>query len=447
MRFGTDGVRGVANAELTAEFALSLGRAAARVLGGDHFLIGRDTRRSGPMLEAALAAGLCAEGRTVELLGVLPTPAVACLSAFDGVGAAVISASHNAYADNGIKLFAPGGLKLRDDTQAAIEAELAAPGVDEGGAVTGSAVGSISHVEGRATERYEETVLAALDGRRLDGLRVVLDCANGAASDVAPEVFRRTGADVTVVHAEPDGRNINDGCGSNHPDVVGAVVRERGADLGFAFDGDADRVVAVDRDGRLVDGDQLIAIAALDLRARGELRGDVVVVTVMTNLGFRQGMATAGIDVVETAVGDRNVLEALDRHGASLGGEQSGHLIFRDRATTGDGLLSALVVADVVTRAERPLAELADAAMTRLPQVLRNVRLASTPPDLTERIAARVASAEARLGESGRVLIRPSGTEPLIRVMVEAPTEDVAAEIADDLVDAVETAAAGGSGA
>jgi phosphoglucosamine mutase len=442
MRFGTDGVRGVANAELTPEFALSLGRAAARVLGGDHFLIGRDTRRSGPMLEAALAAGLCAEGRTVELLGVLPTPAVACLSALDGVGAAVISGSHNPYADNGIKLFAPGGLKLRDEVQAAIEAELAAGARKGGGDVpSGAAVGSISHVEGRATERYEESVIAALDGRRLDGLRVVLDCANGAASDVAPEVFRRTGASVTVIHAEPNGRNINDGCGSTHPDVVAAAVRESGADIGFAFDGDADRLLAVDRDGRLVDGDQLIAIAALDLRARGELRGDVVVVTVMTNLGFRQGMAAAGIEVVETAVGDRNVLEALDRHGASLGGEQSGHLIFRDRATTGDGLLSALVVADVVTRADRPIAALADAAMTRLPQVLRNVRLASTPTDLADRIAERVGQAEAQLGESGRVLIRPSGTEPMIRIMVEAPTEQAAVAIADDLVEAVESAA------
>jgi phosphoglucosamine mutase len=439
MRFGTDGVRGVANAELTPEFALSLGRAAARVLGGDHFLIGRDTRRSGPMLEAALAAGLCAEGRTVELLGVLPTPAVACLSALDGVGAAVISGSHNPYADNGIKLFAPGGLKLGDDVQAAIEAELAG-GIGGGDRTSGTAVGSISHVEGRATERYEESVLAALDGRRLDGLRVVLDCANGAASEVASEVFRRTGAEVTVIHAEPDGCNINDRCGSTHPEVVAAVVRDSGADLGFAFDGDADRVLAVDHDGRLVDGDQLIAITALDLRARGELRGDVVVVTVMTNLGFRQGMAAAGIEVVETAVGDRNVLEALDRRGASLGGEQSGHLIFRDRATTGDGLLSALVVADVVTRAEQPLAALADAAMTRLPQVLRNVRLTSTPADLAERIAPRVAKAEAALGESGRVLIRPSGTEPMIRVMVEAPTEQVAAEIADELVEAVTSA-------
>jgi phosphoglucosamine mutase len=443
MRFGTDGVRGVANAELTAEFALSLGRAAARVLGGDHFLIGRDTRRSGPMLEAALAAGLCAEGRTVELLGVLPTPAVACLSALDGVGAAVISASHNPFQDNGIKLFAPGGLKLRDDVQAAIEAEL--DGLDVQAAVTGRAVGAIAHVEGRATERYEAAVLDALDGRRLDGLHVVLDCANGAASEVAPDVFRRTGAVIDVIHAEPDGVNINDGCGSTYPADVSALVRERRADLGFAFDGDADRVLAVDHEGRLVDGDQLIAVAALDLRARGELRDETVVVTVMSNLGFRQGMAAAGIEVVETAVGDRYVLEALDRHGASLGGEQSGHLIFRDRATTGDGLLSALVVADVVTRAGRPLAELADAAMTRLPQVLRSVRLASRPDDLSERLAPHVAAAESRLGESGRVLIRPSGTEPVVRVMVEAPTEDVATQIAEELVVAVTAAAAAAS--
>jgi phosphoglucosamine mutase len=445
VRFGTDGVRGVANAELTAGFALSLGRAAARVLRGDRFLIGRDTRRSGPMLEAALAAGLCAEGCDVELLGVLPTPAVACLSALDGVAAVVISASHNAFADNGIKLFAAGGLKLRDEVQSAIESELDALGHSErgSGGVTpvGAAVGTISHVEGRATERYEATVLDALEGRTLDGLHIVLDCANGAASDVAPEVFGRTGAALTVIHAEPDGSNINERCGSTHPGDLCTAVVDRGADLGFAFDGDADRVLAVDHRGRVIDGDQLIGVAAIDLRARGLLRGDKVVATVMSNLGFRQGMAAAGIEVVETVVGDRAVLEALDRHGASLGGEQSGHLIFRDRATTGDGLLSAVITADIVSRRGTPLADLADAAMTRLPQVLRSVRLASRPTDLAERIAASVSAAEARLGASGRVLIRPSGTEPVVRVMVEAPDEALAAQIGEELAAAVELAA------
>jgi phosphoglucosamine mutase len=443
VRFGTDGVRGVANAELTAGFALSLGRAAARVVRGDRFLIGRDTRRSGPMLEAALAAGLCAEGCDVELLGVLPTPAVACLAALDGVAGAVISASHNPFGDNGIKLFAADGLKLSDDVQAAIEAELdtGLPAGSDGSVPVGAAVGTISHVEGRATERYEATVAASLEGRTLAGLRIVLDCANGAASDVAPEVFGRTGADVTVIHAAPDGSNINERCGSTHPGDLSVVVTERGADLGFAFDGDADRVMAVDHRGRVIDGDQLIGVAAIDLRARGLLRGDKVVATVMSNLGFRQGMAAAGIEVVETAVGDRAVMEALDRHGASLGGEQSGHLIFRDRATTGDGLLSALITADVVARSGTSLADLADAAMTRLPQVLRNVRLASRPVDLAERIAASVSAAEARLGASGRVLIRPSGTEPVVRVMVEAPDEALAAQIGEELAAAVEHAA------
>ncbi len=438
MRFGTDGVRGVANAELTPEFTLALGRAAARVLGTGRFLIGRDTRRSGPFIEAALAAGICAEGVDVELLGVLPTPAVAWVSALDHTPAAMISASHNPFGDNGIKLFAAGGLKLADDAQAEVEAEIARVTSGASGDVpTGAAVGVIRHVEGRSTERYEAAVLATLEGRRLDGLRVVLDCAHGAASVVAADVFTRAGGDITLIHAEPDGININEDSGSTDPAVLATKVVETGADVGFAFDGDADRVLAVDASGRLIDGDQLIAIAAIDLKARELLRGNTVVVTVMSNLGFRIGMQRAGIDVIDTQVGDRYVLEALDLGRFSLGGEQSGHLIFRDRVTTGDGLLSAVTIADVMVRHGRPLAELADDAMTRLPQVLRNVELRARPHDMVERLAPDIAAVEAELGTAGRVLVRPSGTEPLVRVMVEATDATVAATLADRLVDRI----------
>ena len=443
MRFGTDGVRGVANAELTPEFTLALGRAAARVLGGERFLIGRDTRRSGTLLEAALAAGLAAEGVDVDLLGVMPTPAVACLSQADGVPAAVISASHNSFEDNGIKLFDAGGAKLADATQAEIEAVLgeltgsADPTSFVSAPLVGAAVGSIVEVDGRPVERYESAVLSVLDRRTLGSLRVVLDVANGAATSIAPDVFARAGAAVEVIHGEPDGTNINVGCGSTYPEDLCAAVVASGADLGFAFDGDADRVLAVDGAGRLIDGDQLIAIAAIDLRDRGLLHHDTVVVTVMSNLGFRRGMAAAGIEVVETTVGDRYVLEALDAGGYSLGGEQSGHLIFRDRATTGDGLLSALMIADVVSRTGRGLAHLADAAMTRLPQVLRNVRLADRPDDLVARLDVPIRAAQAELGDAGRILVRFSGTEPLVRVMVEAADQPLAESIAERLATVV----------
>jgi len=443
MQFGTDGVRGVANAELTVEFATALGRAAARVLGGTRLLIGRDTRRSGTMLEAALAAGACAEGVDVELLGVVPTPAVAILSALDGHPSAMISASHNPFADNGIKLFAPGGFKLSDAVQHELEAEVArlrsTPAPHD--VPTGARVGAIHHVEGSATARYEATVLDALEGRNLDGLVVVLDCANGSNSDVAPEVFRRAGAQVTVIGDRPNGININEATGSTHPERLQAEVVRLGADVGFAYDGDADRVLAVDASGALVDGDHLIAVCARDLNERGRLTKSTVVVTVMSNLGFRQGMQRAGIEVLETQVGDRYVFEEIERAGLSLGGEQSGHLIFRDIVTTGDGLLSSLIVADVMRRSERTLAELAGEAMQRIPQVLRNVRLSRRPSDLNERIAPAIDAAQAELGDAGRVLIRPSGTEPLVRVMVEAPTSEAADRIAGDLCRAIEAAA------
>ncbi|MGH9125221.1 MAG: phosphoglucosamine mutase [Acidimicrobiales bacterium] len=435
-RFGTDGVRGVANAELTPEFVLVLGRVAARVLGGPRFVIGRDTRASGPLLQAALTAGIAAAGVDAVDVGVLPTPAVAALAAADGVPAAVISASHNPYSDNGIKLFAAGGRKLADDTEARLEAALEeqlGKGQPGGGSSTavpvpvGAAVGRVSS-DGDARERYVTGVLAALGGRDLGGLRVAVDCAHGAASVTGPELLRRAGADVVAVLADqPDGTNINEHCGSTHPAALQAVVRDTGADAGLALDGDADRVIAVDHTGTVVDGDQMIAALALDRMARGSLVGDTVVVTVMTNLGFHLAMAEHGVTVHTTAVGDRYVLEALDRGGWSLGGEQSGHVIFRDLATTGDGMLTGLQLLDVVARSGERLAELAGRAMVRLPQVLRNVAV-----DHPDRLAAaaevwdEVKAVEAAFGERGRVVLRGSGTEPVIRVMVEAPTHEEA---------------------
>jgi phosphoglucosamine mutase len=444
LKFGTDGVRGVANADLTPELALALGRAAARVLGGDRFAIGRDTRRSGPMLEAALCAGLVSEGADVELLGVAPTPEVAWWSVTAGAPAAVVSASHNPFADNGIKLFAAGGRKLADDVEERLEDQLKCLLGDDApvrppDAPTGAALGAVRTVSASVHAGYRAAVSASLAGRDLAGLRAVVDCAHGSASVVAPGVLSDLGVEVEVIHAEPDGTNINAGCGSTHPEELARTVAARGADVGVAFDGDADRVLLVDAAGELVDGDHIIAICAIDRHERRALAGDSVVVTVMTNLGFRLAMDKRGIHVVETQVGDRYVLEALESRHFDLGGEQSGHVIFRDLATTGDGLLTALQVLDVVVRSGRSLADLAGEAMTRLPQVLRNVHVAERDPAVAERLAGPIASVEARLGDHGRVLVRPSGTEPLVRVMVEAPTEAEAKAAADELVEAVES--------
>ncbi|MBW3547568.1 MAG: phosphoglucosamine mutase [Actinobacteria bacterium] len=438
LRFGTDGVRG-RDAELTPEWVAALGRAAAAALGGGRFVIGRDTRRSGPMIESALAAGLAASGVDVERLGVLPTPAVAWLSAAEGVPGVVISASHNPYTDNGVKLFSPGGRKLSEEVELRLEGELER--LQAGGPVSsagGTGIGTVTDRD--VSGAYIEALVASLEGRRLDGLSIVLDPANGAASAVGPAVLRRLGADVRVIHAEPDGLNINAGCGSTSPDELCRTVVASGADLGLALDGDADRVHAVDHRGQLVDGDQLLAMFALDLRRRDRLRDATVVVTVMTNLGFRRAMAEHGVTAVETPVGDRHVLAALERGQWSLGGEQSGHIIFRDLATTGDGVLSGLLLADLVRRAGRPLAELAAAAMTRLPQVLRGVAVQRRPEALPEAVEAEIAAVEAELGGSGRVLVRSSGTEPMVRIMVEAPTPVQAEHAAERLVAAVERA-------
>ncbi len=448
LKFGTDGVRGVANQELTPELVLALGRAAAGVIEGSTFLVGRDTRVSGPMLQAALSAGLASEGVSVVDLGVLPTPGVAFASATRGLPAAVISASHNPFPDNGIKLFAPGGCKLADHVEEVLEARLTQ--LLGGGGVAGSSVpassvrtgGSVGRLETDATalDEYVAHLVGSLEGRRLDHLRVMVDCANGAAFQAAPRALVELGAEVEVIGDQPDGTNINDDCGSTFPMALQRAVVATGADVGLALDGDADRVLGVDGQGGLLDGDHLLALCAQDLRSRGRLRDDTVVVTVMTNLGFRHAMAAQGIAVQETAVGDRYVLEALERGGWSLGGEQSGHLIFRELATTGDGTLTGLLVLDLLRRRGRPLAELAAEAMTRLPQVLRNVRVAVRDPDVVTRLRPAIAAAEAELDGQGRVLVRPSGTEPLVRVMVEAPTERQAEDAAGRLVAEVEQA-------
>ncbi|MBI2168358.1 MAG: phosphoglucosamine mutase [Actinobacteria bacterium] len=425
LRFGTDGVRGVADRDLTSDSVRALGRAAARILGPDVcFLIARDTRASGPSIEAALADGFLIESCAVESVGVLPTPGLAYLSQERGLPAAMVSASHNPYEDNGIKLFSPGGRKLPDEVEARIEAEMAS--LPEAPAALGSP-GAVVRAPDAARLRYLEHLVECLDGRSLDGLRAVIDCANGAAFEVAPETLRRLGVEVTVLAAAPDGRNINAGCGSTHPNSLQAAVPASGAHAGLAFDGDADRLIAVDEQGGLVDGDLLLAISALDLKSRGALAHDTVVVTVMANLGFRRAMEQAGIRVVETRVGDRYVLEAMDDGGYSLGGEQSGHVIFADLATTGDGLLSGILLLDVVRRSGRTVSDLAS-VVTKLPQVLASVRVADRSGlDAADSFWAEVAAVEAELGREGRVLVRPSGTEPLVRVMVEAPTDADAA--------------------
>lgn len=443
-RFGTDGVRGVANVDLTAEVALALGRAVARVVPATAFVVGRDTRRSGTMLKAAFEAGITTEGADVVDVGVLSTPGIAFTAERRGLPGAVISASHNPFGDNGIKILGPGGSKLSVETEAAIEAALSAVFEDPASAPrrpTGFGIGVIS-AERDALDAYLDHVEAALEGRRLDGLVVGLDCANGAASGFAGSFLERLGATVHVLADSPDGTNINAGVGSTAPEQLAALVVERGCHLGLALDGDADRVIAVDAAGRIVDGDALMAMFALDLKARGRLAGNTVAVTVMSNLGFHRAMAAAGIHVATTDVGDRNVAAAIDGDGLSFGGEQSGHLIFRAFASTGDGLLTGMLACDLIQRSATALSVLADAAMERYPQVLVNV---SVPrPKLvaeSEAVAAAVAAVGAALGDEGRVHVRASGTEPLVRVMVEAGDATLATTLAQQVAEAVAAAA------
>jgi phosphoglucosamine mutase len=441
LRFGTDGIRGVANRELTPELVTALGRAAARVLGTDRpFVVGRDTRRSGPLIEAALVAGICSEGADVELAGVVPTPTVAFLASTRGAPGAVISASHNSYEDNGVKLLAPGGQKMSDTLEHRVEAELRELAVSAPGpGPSGGNVGVVRPMRDTIDE-YVPHVVGSLEGRSLEGLTVVLDCANGAAFRTAPRIFRELGASIEVLNAAPDGTNINAGSGSTDPSQLQQVVLAHGARAGLAFDGDADRVIAVDERGGLVDGDQIMAVCALDLAERDRLRNRAVVGTVMSNLGLRKCLEAHGLGFVEVPVGDRHVIDEMERRDLVLGGEQSGHLIFRDRAPTGDGVLTGAMLLDVVVGTGHSLSLLAG-VMQRFPQVLRNVAVRDRSAlDDAEQFWEEAASIERELEPDGRVLVRPSGTEPLVRVMVEAPGVDQAELVADRLVGAVRRA-------
>ena len=440
--FGTDGVRGRANADLTPELALSVARAAAGVLADRDgtsrpvAVVGRDPRASGEMLEAAVVAGLSSAGAEVLRAGVLPTPAIAHLTGQTGADLGVmISASHNPMPDNGIKLFSRGGHKLPDALEAAIERQVTGGDARSDHRPTGSGIGRVRDLPGAADD-YVDHVLSALR-KPLSGLRVVVDCAHGAAARVAPEVYRRAGAQVHVIGGEPDGWNINDGIGSTHLGPLTEAVAQHGADIGIAHDGDADRCLAVTAEGDVVDGDAILAICALALHESGNLTADTVVATVMSNLGFHHTMRDAGITVQTTAVGDRYVLEALHTGGLSLGGEQSGHLVFLDWATTGDGLLTGLALLSRMSATGASLAELAS-VVRRLPQTLVNVpvtdRLAVAASD---EVARAVNAVEEELGSSGRVLLRPSGTEQLVRVMVEAPTQEQADAVAARLAEVV----------
>jgi len=434
--FGTDGVRGIANKDITPHLALDLSIAAARVLGeagkrAGHVpvaVVGRDPRASGEFLSAATIAGLAAAGVNVFDAGVLPTPAIAFLTADMHADLGVmLTASHNPMPDNGIKFFSRGGHKLPDALEDAIEARLG----EAWEGPTGANVGRAAPLpDGRS--RYVAHLLRCLPNP-LGGLKIVVDTAHGAASQVSPEAFRAAGAEVHVIGAEPDGLNINDGYGATHLEMLQAAVVDCGADLGIAHDGDADRCIAVDHTGAMIDGDQIMSVLAIALRERGELRQDTLVATVMSNLGMFQAMERAGVKVRKTAVGDRYILEEMTASGYSLGGEQSGHVIFLDYATTGDGTLTGLLLAARVAQSGRSLRELA-AVMTRLPQVLVNVKgVDKNAVDSSEIIQNAVAAEEKELAGLGRVLLRKSGTEPIVRVMVEAPTGDQATAVATRL--------------
>ncbi|MGQ0839119.1 phosphoglucosamine mutase [Actinokineospora sp.] len=439
--FGTDGVRGLANSDLTPELVLSVAASAARVLAAHDSshrpvaVVGRDPRASGEMLQAAVCAGLTSAGADVMQVGVLPTPGVAHLVAELNADLGVmISASHNPMPDNGIKLFAAGGHKLADAIEDEIEAGLGHAAARP----TGAAVGRVYDIND-AHDRYIAHLLKSIPNR-LDGLRVVVDCANGAAWAAAPQAYREAGAEVIAIHALPDGENINDNCGSTHLDALRATVVAEGAHLGIAHDGDADRCLAVDAAGEIIDGDQIMVVLAMAMKEAGELIEDTLVVTVMSNLGLHLAMREAGIGLHTTSVGDRYVLAELRARGLSLGGEQSGHVLLPTYATTGDGLLTAMRLMARMAGTGRSLADLAG-AMRRLPQVLLNVRVADKATvAASPAVSAAVAAVSAELGDTGRVLLRPSGTEQLVRVMVEAPSHEVAQSAAERLAGVVSAA-------
>ena len=443
--FGTDGVRGLANDLLTPALAVQLGQAAARVLtretpaashsrtGRPRAIVGRDTRASGEFLDHAISAGLASSGVDVTRVGILPTPAIAHLTATQDIDLGVmISASHNPFQDNGIKFFARGGYKLEDAVEDEIESLLGK--VED--LPTGAGVGRVIKGETVADQNYINHLVDSV-ATDLSGLRIVVDASNGAASNVGPAALRAAGAEVIAINASPDGLNINSDCGSTHPEQLQNYVRSVGADMGVAYDGDADRCLAVDTEGNLVDGDQIMGMLAVGMKADGTLGSDTLVVTVMSNLGLILAMREVGIKTVQTGVGDRYVLEEMLASGYSLGGEQSGHIIARDHATTGDGILSSLLISRMVKESGRSLADLTS-FIQRLPQTLINVGgVDRAAASTNQAVADAVAAAEARLGDTGRVLLRPSGTEPLVRVMVEAATQEEADSVASSLADVV----------
>lgn len=437
--FGTDGVRGVANVELTPELAFKLGFAAATYFGREvpnpKLIIGRDTRRSGQMLECALCAGICAAGGNAHILGVMPTPAVSFLTSVVGANAGVvISASHNPFEDNGIKFFSQTGHKLPDAVEDEIAEIVAAP-IDYTKTVRGSSVGQVIYEHGMAELYIKHVISTAYT--KLDGLKVVMDCSNGANSEIAPIILRSLGAEVVTIFNEPNGTNINNGCGSTHLEALQKKVVEVGAHVGIANDGDADRCLAVDENGVALDGDQIMLICALELMKRGKLKDNMLVATVMSNVGLHQAMKAAGGQTAKTAVGDRYVLEEMLKHGYNLGGEQSGHIIFSEYAKTGDGILTAVQLLCAMVKNNVSLSELSN-VMTKYPQVLLNVRVADKNGwDKNAAIAEVIKKYQEELGENGQILVRASGTEPLIRIMAEGPNQERLEQITNAIADVV----------
>ncbi len=442
LKFGTDGVRGEFGTELTTSYVAALARAAAKVLQCKLVVIGRDTRESGPALEAAISQSLSSLGIEVHLMGVAPTPAIAFAAVSSEAVSFAITASHNPYTDNGVKIFGRGGRKLTDEQESRIETELELElsgdvnrALDHQQSEAGSKSFAVSHPE--YLERYCSALVADMPKSALAKLHIALDCANGAMSEVASAVFAGLGAKVSVIHSSPNGKNINHHCGATEPSELKAFVKKINADLGVAFDGDGDRLIAVDDSGSIVDGDHLIAISAQDMKRNGTLRNNKVAVTVMTNIGFHQAMKQSEIEVVTTPVGDRSVLIAIQENDLSLGGEQSGHIIYHDVATTGDGLLAAIRLSALIANSSQVFSQLASNAMTSFPQVLKNIRVAKLAENVAQIFATEIAAAEKILGDNGRVLVRSSGTEPVVRVMVEAQENHIAVSVATTLVTAI----------
>ena len=434
LKFGTDGVRGEFGTELTTSYVAALARAAAKVLQCQLVVIGRDTRESGLALEVAIAESLTQLGVEVHLMGVAPTPAIAHAAATGDLVAFAITASHNRYSDNGVKIFGYGGRKLSDDEESRIEVELAS---ELAKVTAGSAVANQGTSHPEYLEKYCAALIATVPKNALAKLHIALDCANGALSNVAPDVFGALGATVSTIHAAPNGQNINHECGATNPATLSEVVKNVKAHVGIAFDGDGDRLIAIDNTGSIVDGDHLLAISAREMKRNGTLRNNKVAVTVMTNIGFHRAMTQAAIEVITTPVGDRSILAAIKDNDLSLGGEQSGHIIYHDLATTGDGLLAAIRLAVLVANSAQTFSQIASDAMTSFPQVLINVRVAKRAENIEQIFAEEILQAEKTLADNGRVLVRPSGTEPVVRVMVEASQHEIAESVATTLANAI----------